>query len=182
MINPTNGKILVSCNMKQKNSMMIGDVELSTALKYELNYREKSPVIVSVVEGNAYVKEGDVLLVHHNTLYTPSPYYLYDNLFSIPATGKILFAVIKPDGSIKPIMGNLICEKVSIPSALPLPPEQVKTYTDRAIVKDAGLSPYKKGQLIFHRPSAGYDICYIYNGVENRVTKVDSAQVCGFVS
>jgi hypothetical protein len=179
---PVNDKIIVSCSMKQKDTMKIGDIEVSTAIRFETNYREKSPTVACVVEGNAYVKEGDILLCHHNTFYTPSPYYLYDNLFSIPATGKLIFAIVGADGKLKPVFDNIICTRVEIPSLLPLPPEKIKTYTDRAIVKDAGLLPYKKDQLIFHRPSAGYDIVYIYNGVESRVTKVPAEQVTGFVS
>lgn len=182
MIFPANNKIIVSVNMKQKDTMKMGDIIVSTALKYEVNYREKSPTVCCVVEGNVFIQKGDIILAHHNTFYTPSPYHLGDDLFSIPATGKVLFAIVKKDGTLKPILGNILCNRVEIPSLLPLPPEKIKTYTDRAIVIDSGLPAYKEGRLIFHRPSAGYDIVYNFNGIEKRVTKIPADQVCGIVS
>lgn len=157
-------------------------MEVSTALLFENNHREKAPTVACVVHGNQYVKEGDILLCHHNTFYTPSPHYLYDNLFSILANGNMLFAIVNADGSLTPLYGNIICERVQIPSLLPLPPEKIKTYTDRAVVRDGGFTRYKDGQLIFHRPNAGYDIVYNLNGIEKRVTKVPDWQVCGVVS
>lgn len=173
-MNPVNGKIIVSCDQKQKNEIVIGGITMKMALLYESNYREKSPVIAEVVEGNEWVKEGDVLLCHHNLFYQPSPYYLYDDLFSIPASN-VIFAILKPNGSLNPIYGNLICERVVIP----ILPEEKKTYINRAVIKDNGYTPYQKGQTIFHRPHAGYDIVYIFDGVETRVTKVHEDQICG---
>lgn len=174
-----NQKVLVRVNMKQKDTLKIAGVTVSTALLFETNYREKSPTVAEVIEGNGYLNPGEIILCHHNTFYTPSPYHLQDDLFAIPATSKIVFAVVNKDGSLFPSTGNIICSRVEIPSPIPLPPEKIKTYIDRAIVtKGAG---YKAGQLIFHRPHAGYDIVYNVNGVEYRVTKVPSEQVTGVV-
>lgn len=178
---PCNDKILVSCDLNQKDKITIDGVEFSTAIKFETNYREKSPTIATVVHGNAYVKEGDVLLCHHNTFYTPSPFYLQDDLFSIPAKGEIIFAIIK-NGGLYPIYDNIICDKVEIETLIPLPPSQKKYSNNTAIVKDAGLLPFKKGQTIFFRPFANYDIVYVLNGVETRVTKIFSPQICGIAS
>lgn len=177
---PVNGKIVVQVDMKQKDTFKLGDITVSTALKYETNYREKSPVVGLIVEGNRYVKPGEIAIFHHNHFYPPSPYFLMDDLFSVPFN-QTVFGVLTDDGKISPMCGNLICERVEIPSFLALPVEQRKTYTDRARVIDAGTQPYKPGQLIFHKPSAGYDIVYNYNGVEIRVTKVHSDFIVGFV-
>lgn len=178
MIRPANGKILVRVNLKQKEEMTIGGVTVRTASLFEKNYREKSPVVCAVVHGNTYVKEGDILLAHHNSFYLPSPYHLQDDLFSIPF-GKTLFAVVDKDGVIKPICDNILCDRVVIETFLPLPPELQKTYIDRVVVKDGTGTPYKKGETVFHRPNAGYDIVYIWQGIEKRVTKVAGDQVCG---
>lgn len=178
---PVNGKILVRCNMRQKDEMTINGVTIKMALPFEMNYREKSPVIVQVVTGNKWVKEGDVLIVHHNTLYTPSPFFLGGDLFSIPFNGKIVFGKLNEDGILTPMGGNIFCQRVDIPTPFPLPIEQRKTYIDRAIVKDAGTLTYKPGQLIFHTPNAGYDIVYNYNKVEIRVTKVNSDFVIAYI-
>lgn len=177
-----NNKILVRVNMKQKDTIKIGDIEVSTALKFELNYAEKSPTVAVAEQDYDAIKKGDVLLCHHNTFYTPSPFYLQDDIFSIPCYGKIIFAVIKKDGNLIPLFGNIICEKVPVPSILPLPPEKLKYYTDRAIVNAGRGTIYKRGDLIFHRPNAGYPMIYNFNKQEKRVIKVPSEQICGIVA
>ncbi len=174
----TNQKIIVSVDLEQKNEMVINGVTMSTATLFEKNYREKSPTIATVISGNEYVKEGDVLICHHNLFYLPSPYHLYDNLFTIPFS-KILFAIIKEDGEIEPICGNLICNKIKESSLLELPPELQKFHINRYEVEKQGWTDYKKGDIIFTRPQSGYDIVYNINGEEKRITKVDSEMICG---
>lgn len=178
---PTNEKIIVRANMEQKDSIEIDGVSFLSALKFEVNHREKSPVIAQVVSGNEMLSEGDILLCHHNTFYEPSPYYLKDDLFSIPANGNILFAKIYRDGTLAPIYGNTICKKVDIETPLPLPPSQRKQHINRAVIIDGGWTKFKKDQLIFFRPYANYDIVYVWEGVEVRVTKVFHEQICGVV-
>lgn len=175
-----NNKVIVRVNLKQKDKITVSGVTVSTALKYELNYREKSPVVAEVIEGNDFLKAGDILLSHHNFYYPPSPFHLQDDLFAVPF-GSSLFAIVGPDGELKPICGNIICSRVEIPSDFPLPPEHVKTYVDRSRVVDPGDTKYKVGQLIFHRKHAGYDIVYVWNTIEKRVTKVHESQICAFV-
>lgn len=176
-----NGKILVRCNMRQKDEITIGDVTVKVALSFETNYREKSPVVVAVVEGNKWVKKDDILIVHHNTLYTPSPFFLGGDLFSIPFNGKIVFGKLNEDGTLTPMGGNILCQRVEIPTFLPVAAEHKKTYKDRAVVTNAGSLPYQLGQLVFHTPDAGYDIVYNHNKVEIRVTKIHSDFIIGYV-
>lgn len=166
--------------MKQKDTLIIGDIIVSTALKFESNYREKSPIVAQIEKGNKWLKEGEIICCHHNHFYPPSPYYLMQDLYSIPFD-KSIFGVFKEKGKINPMCGNMICERVEIPTFLPVPIEQRKTYIDRAVIINPGTQPYEKGQLIFHKPNAGYDIVYNYNGMEIRVTKVHSNFVVGFV-
>jgi hypothetical protein len=178
MIHPANNKIIVSVNMKQKDTFKLGDLEVSTGLKFETNYREKSPVVAKVEQGNDYIREGSVLICHHNHFYPPSPYHLYNNLFSIPANHTI-FAILQTDGSLKAVYGNVLGQRVDVESFMPLPEDQRKKHHDRLIVSDPGDTKYKKGQLLFSRPSACYDIVYNYNGEVKRVTKLNSTMVVG---
>lgn len=178
---PINNKIIVSCDVTQKNKIEINGLLLKTAHEFEKNYREKSPTIATVIEGNDIVKAGDILLCHHNLFYPPSPYYLTDNLYSVPFS-KILFAKIDKLGDIFPICGNLICNRVPIKYPFPVPIEQQKTEDKIYEVLDSGQLPYNKGDFIFTRPSAGYDIVYTFNNIEKRITKVDSEQICGVFS
>lgn len=181
MIRPANEKIIVRCDLKQKDTMTVSGVTVKTATLFEVNYREKSPVVCEVVRGNPYVEEGDILLAHHNTFYTPSPYQLEGDLFSIPFKATIVFAIVTPEGDLTPIGGNIICQRIVEELTLPLPPELQKTHLDRALVLDGRGTRYKNGQTIFHRYSAGYDIVYIWQNIEKRVTKVYEDQVVGIL-
>lgn len=176
----TNNKIIVSVNMKQKDTMKIGDIEVSCAQKYEVNYRHKSPVIAKIESGNKHLRDGSIIVCHHNHFYHPSPYYLYDNLFSIPFN-KTIFAIIDNEGFLKPVCGNIIGNRVDIKTIIPLPPEQRKKHTDRIIITDAGWTNYKEGDLIFTRPSAPYDIIYHWNGEQRVIIKVSDDMVCGVI-
>lgn len=165
--------------MAQKTSFTFGGVTVQTALGYEKNYREKSPVVALVVEGNNIVSPDDLLLCHHNAFYLPSPYHVGGDLFAIPASN-ILFAKVRIDGDLFPIYGNVICSRVQVETPIPLPPEQIKTHINRSLVIEGGITPYKKGDLIFHRPYANYEIVYHFNGEQKRVVKVHSEQIVGF--
>lgn len=160
--------------------MKVGDIELRTAHAFGTNYREKSPVIAEVIEGNGYVNSGDILLCHHNTFYTPSPYWLHDDLFSIPFS-PILFARVDRDGNLTPICGNILCDRIDIPSNFPLPPSQRKQYIDRIIVTNKGETKYNNGQTLFTRPHSYYEMVYVFNGKEKRVHKCNSEMVCGIL-
>jgi hypothetical protein len=175
-----NGRLLVRCDMKQKNQLTIAGVVYMTAMIYEINYREKSPVVAQVVSGNKILKEGDVILCHHNHFMpsgsVQSPYYVQDDIFSIPFN-KTIFAVLKPDGGIDPVCGNILGSRVGINYRIPIPEPQ--QYKDRLLVRDGGWTKFRSGDLIFTRPHAPYDIVYIVNKYEYRITKVSEDQVCG---
>lgn len=175
-----NNKILVRVNMAQKDSMFIGGVLLSTAIKFEKNYREKSPVIAEVVNGNEKIKTGDIIICHHNHFYEPSPYYLQDDLYSIPFN-KTILCKIKTDGALVPVCGNILGSRVIIPSPLDMPVEYQKTYIDRIKITHKGWTKYSVGDTVLCRPNSPYDIVYNIGGVENRVTKVSEDMICGVI-
>lgn len=172
-----NNRILVKVNMEQKNSMMVGGIMLSTAIKFETNYREKSPVLAEVIEGNAKLTKGTIICVHHNHFYSPSPYQLEGDLFSIPFN-KTIFATVNKNGNLSAVCGNVLGERVERKSLLHV---ERSFYIDRILLKDKGWTSYKNGSTIICRPNAPYDIVYNWNGVERRVTKVDSDQICGIL-
>ncbi len=177
---PTNNRVLVRVDQEQKSVMKIGETTFSMALKYEVNYREKSPVIAQVIQANDRLKEGDLLLCHHNHFYQPSPYYLQSDLFSIPANHTI-FATIGLSGELTPVYGNVLADKVEIPSLLPLPPEMRQHFKDRGLIVDGGNTEFQPGDLVFTRPSAMYEIVYIFGEVEHRICKINSEMICAVV-
>lgn len=177
---PVNNKILVRVDMAQKDHISIGGITVRTALPFEHNYREKSPVVGVIVEGNPYLKEGQIAIFHHNHFYAPSPYHLMGDLYSVPFN-KTVFGVLNENGGIIPMCGNIMSERVLIEYEIPVPVEQRKTHLNRVKVINAGLLPFKPGQLIFHRPNAAYDIVYNWNGIEKRVTKIHEDMVVGMI-
>lgn len=177
---PVNNKILVRVDMAQKDHISIGGIKVRTALPFEHNYREKSPVVGIIIEGNPYLKEGEIAIFHHNHFYPPSPYFLMDDLYSVPFN-KTVFGVLDEKGDINPMCGNIISERVFMEYSIPVPVEHMKTHINRVKVINPGQTPYKPGQLIFHRPNAAYDIVYNWNGIEKRVTKVHEDMVVGMI-
>lgn len=178
MTAPVNGKIMVSVNMKQKDEAMIGGVKIKMALKFDNNFREKSPVIAKIEQGNGYLKTGELVICHHNHFYPPSPYFLYDCYYSIPVNHTI-FAILHEDGTLTPTYGNILGAKIDIESAILLPPELRTQYKDRIRVIQTSNPKYKLGDILFTRPSAPYDIVYNFGGMIKRVTKIWDEMVCG---
>jgi hypothetical protein len=176
----TNNRLLVKVDLTQKNTMMIGDVKCQTATRYETNYREKSPVIAEVEEGKDRLNKGDFLLCHHNHFHPPSPYHLQDDLYSIPANHTI-FAILYPSGELSPVYGNVLAAQVEIETPLPVPAEYRKFHKDRGLILDGGWTKFKPGDLVFTRPSAIYEIVYIFGGIEKRVCKINSEMICAVV-
>lgn len=175
---PANNKILVRVNMKQKNTLVIAGICFTVANLYQTNHREKEPVLGEIVEGNSDVKKGQVGIFHHNNYTPPSPFFLYDDLFSVPYN-KTVFGILHQDGSIKPLCGNILCDRVEKEYSIYIPPEQREKYIDRVIVTNPGDTPYKAGQLLFTRPHAYYEIVYNVNGIEHRIHKVHAEMVVG---
>lgn len=176
----TNNRILARVDMAQKDTMMIGDVKCVTATKYETNYREKAPVIAQVVETNDRLNKGDFIICHHNHFYDPSPYHLQDDLYSIPANHTI-FAILQPSGELSPVYGNVLADKVEIENLLPVPPEYRKFHKDRGLILDGGWTKFQPGDLVFTRPSAIYEIVYIWGDIEKRICKINSEMICAVV-
>ena len=160
--------------------MIIAGVQVMTALQYETNYREKSPVIAQVVDANDRLNEGDYLLCHHNHFHGNSPYYLLDDLYSIPANHTI-FAVLSPSGEVTPVYGNVLSSKVEIETILPVTSEHRQYYKDRGLIIDGGWTEFKAGDLVFTRPDAIYEIVYIFGEIEHRICKINSEMICAVV-
>lgn len=166
--------------MSQKDYMEVGGVVVKTATEFDVNYRRRSPVIGEFAESNDFFKKGQLAIFHHNHFYSPSPYHVQDDLFSVPM-GKTIFGTLDSHGKLTPVMGNLTVKTIPIPSVLPLPPELQKNYIHRYEVVNGGWTHYKKGDVIFTRPMAGYEICYTWNGEERKVIKVPDDQICGIL-
>lgn len=176
-----NNKVLVRVDMRQKDCMIIGDTIVKTAWGFGTNYRERSPVVCQFAEKTKLFRKGDIAICHHNNFYDPSPYHLEGDLFSVPVN-KTIFGVLDSEGNMTPVMGNMICKTIPVPSLLPLPRDQQKDFINRYEIVEPGWTHYKKGQIIFTRPYSGYLIVYTWGFEERRVLKVDSDMVCGILT
>jgi hypothetical protein len=166
--------------MGQKNTLQIAGMTMKIANLYQTNHREKEPVLAEVVKGNKIIVPNRVIICHHNHFAPPSPYLLYDDIFSIPYN-KTIFGILYSDGNIRPLCGNILCDRVWEDSAIELPPEQHKQHLDRVIVTNPGDTQYKAGQLLFTRPYAFYEIVYNIDGKEFRVHKIHEDNVVGML-
>lgn len=175
-----NDKVIVQCDLAQKNKFLLDGTEFIVPLSFEVNYREKSPVLCRAVSENDVISKGDILVCHHNTFYEPSPFFLYDDFFSIICNGNIIFAKINVfDGSLLPLYGNMLCSQIAIPYNMVLPEKEQKPYPDRVLVTDPGYTKYKKNQILFHRPFGWYVIVYNWNKELKRVCKLHESQLVG---
>lgn len=181
MLQGANNKILISVNPKQKEIMEIAGVKISTFYDFDTNYRYRSPTVAVVESEKGELKKGDILLIHHNLCYLPSPYHLYDDLFSVPYS-KVLFAKISDNGDIQPVCGNLICKEIEIESFVDIPLDHKKVHLNRYQILHPGGTSYRPNDIIFTRPSAGYTIIYNWNGIEKKAVKVDSEMICGILT
>lgn len=173
-----NEKIIVRVNNEQKDFVRIGDVSFQMALSYEKNYRERSPVVAEVLNGNDVLKSGDIILCHHNLFYLPSPFHLWDDLFSIKYNSTI-FAKINNTGDLIPMGGNMLCDRIYKEGNEMIPPELREKCTDKVLITDSGDSDFKKGDIVFTRPHSYYEIVYTINGAINRIHKCHKDMVCG---
>ncbi len=176
----TNQRIMVRVDMEQKETMRVGNVTMKTAIRFEKNYREKSPVLAEVVQGKGILKKGDVVVCHHNHFHSPSPYQLEDNVFSIPFN-QTIFALVTKSGGLKAICGNVLGQRIEKKYSLEVPIEFREKYIDRLEITDKGWSSFKNGTTVFCKPYAPYDIVYNFEGVEKRITKLDTRQITGIL-
>lgn len=176
---PTNGKILVRVDLAQKNKVVLGGVECMMALSYEINYREKSPVIAEVMSDTEHFCIGDFIVCHHNH-FSGKTYHLQDDLYAIPAD-HTTFAVLHPSGELAPVYGNVLAAKVEIETPLPVPAEFRTFHKDRGLIIDGGWTEFKPGDLVFTRPSAIYEIVYNFGLTEHRICKINSTMICAVV-
>lgn len=172
----SSGKILVQVNLGQKGKVFIGGIEFQTMLNYNTNYRERSPVVALVKEGNQRIPTGSYIICHHNRFHEHSVYHLYDDLFAIPVNDSI-FMRIDENGDPHSVQGNLVCERIERRESFMDTPESLKkNYTDRVRVLNKGYG-FKKGDEIYTYKFSDYEIVYNWNGQIRRVIKVKKEDV-----
>lgn len=175
----TNGNILVRVNLSQNEDAIIGGNKLKTGSRYNENFREKNPVVAEVLDGLGEIKTGSCIVCNYNYFDEDSPLQLSDDTYSIPVDEEI-FAIINDDGTLKPVQGNVLVERISKDSPLPLPEELKKPHANQGVVM-SNSEGYFKGQYIFWLPYADYVIQYTWNDEVRTGIKIHKSEITGYL-
>ena len=176
---PINGNIIVSINLSQKDEVVIGGNTLLTGKGYNDNFRERNPVIALVEVGTKEIPVGCHIVCNYSYFDLESPMAISDTQYSIPVSEEI-YAVVNDDGSLTPIMGNVLVERVTKDSVIDLPEELKKPFMDRGVLL-TDTEAIKKGSFIFWLKFSDYEICYTWKGEERRALKIHQTEITGYL-
>lgn len=167
--------ILVRVDLSQNDETKF----LKTGKGYNENFRERNPVVAKVEQGTGHIPTGSFIVCNYSHFDLESPHQMFDNIFSIPVDSEI-YAIVNQDGTLKPIHGNLLVERVSRETKIELPEELKKPYMDRGLL----ITPtqnIQSGQFIFWLKMADYEIVYMWEGGERRALKIHESEIVGFL-
>lgn len=171
--------IVVRVNLDQNSESIIGGNKMKTGRIYNENFREKNPVVAEIVEGLGELKTGLFIVCNYNYFEEDSPLLLTDNLYSIPVNEEI-FAIVRKDGALKPVCGNVLVERIMKQTATTIPYELKKPHINQGVVS-ASNEGFYKGQHIFWLPFSDYEIVYHWEGHERRAVKVHKTEITGYL-
>lgn len=177
VIKPVKGNIVVSVNLFQKEEVNILGNQFKTGKNYNENFRERNPVVAKVEVGNKEIEKGSYIVCNYSYFDLESPLFMYDNLYSIPVNEEI-YATINMDGTLRPVCGNLLVERVEVKSKIDLPDERKKKYFNQG---KASRGTWLEGKYIFWLPYSDYEIVYQWNGEERRAIKIHENEITGYL-
>lgn len=176
---PVSGNIIVSVIHSQKEEANIGGNVFKTGKNYNENFRERNPVVAYVETGTKEIPIGCHIVCNYSYFDLESPLQITDTKYSIPVNEEI-YAIINDDGSLTPIMGNVLVERITKETALELPEELKKPYTNRGILLTE-TEAIKSSSYIFWLPFSDYEIVYPWKGVERRALKIHKSEITGYL-
>jgi hypothetical protein len=172
-------KIVVRVNHNQKDQIQIADIVFQRALKFETNYRVKSPVMAEVLEGNDEIATGSHIICHHNRFQEHSAYHIEGDLYSIPCNDSI-FLRIDNEGNPHSLFENIICERIQVDTKYYIPDEKKRSYHDRVRVISDGYG-FNVGDEILTYNLADYEIVYHWQNQEKRIIKVKKTDIVAII-
>lgn len=175
----TKGSILVRVDQHQKDRYLLGERLLKTGKKYNVNYRERTPVVAEIIQGLGELETGKHIITTYTFFDEESIYLISDNVYSIPVD-ELILAIIEEDGNLTPVCGNLIVERVPIETKFLLPPELRKFHNNRGIVVK-GCEGFKKGDFILFLKFSDYEIVYTWKDIERRAIKIYKDEIVGIL-
>jgi hypothetical protein len=165
-------------------------VNLYIGRRYSENSREQNPVVCEVLSKGADCDEievGDLLIVHHNVLTNEACIIERDTeqqftIFSIYCDNTI-YAKINPDGSLIPVNGNYIAERISKPpvSNFIIAPFE-ETVETQFIIKAVPKNPdVKVGDKVICYKYSDYEMVYHFNNEEKRAVRIWKEDMLGIM-
>ncbi len=173
------GSIIVYCDTSQKEEAIIAGNKLKTGKKYNENFRERNPVIAEVITGTAHIPKGAYIICNYSHFDLESPYEISHGTYSIPVDGEI-YVIINSDGSLTPICGNVLVERINQESIIDLPLELKRPHTNRGILLN-DFENMEVNDFVFWLPYSDYQICYTWNGEERTALKIHSSEIVGYL-
>jgi hypothetical protein len=176
---PTSGHVLVSVDPKQNKEVIISGKKLLTQKQYNVNYREKSPVVCKVEIGLGDIKEGMFLVCNYSHFDEDSPWLMEGGRFSIPVNNSI-YGYIDDEGVLHPLCGNVFVTRLLKDHDIYIPADFEKPQINHGHVGVSG-EGWEAGQEIFWYNYSDYEIVYTWKGVERRTIKVENDEIVGFM-
>lgn len=179
-LEPSKGHILVSVDPTQNKEILISGKKLLAQKRYNINYREKNPVVCKVLKGFGDITEGMFLVCNYSHFEEESPWFIGDNLYSIPVDISII-GRIDEDGNLHPMCGNVFVSRILKEHKIEIPKDFEKPQINHGFVAVSG-EGWEKGQEIFWYNMSDYHIFYTWKGKEVRdYIKVESTEIVGFI-
>ena len=163
-------------------------IRLYIGRRYGENSREQNPVVcevLSVGEGISTVKVGDLLIVHHNIL-TNEGQIISTNLaeqWTILAIhfDMTVYAIINSDGSLTPLNGNYIAERIKKPAVSKTihSPFEETLDTEFIITEVPEDAFVNKGDRVLCYKYSDYEMVYHFNNEEKRAIRIWKEDILG---
>lgn len=172
---PVKGNILVRVDSSQKDVIN----SFKSGRNYNENFRERNPVVAYVENGDNQIPTGSHIVCNYSFFDLESPMQITDDTYSVPISEEI-YAIVNNDGSLTPVLSNVIVERITKESKIDIPEELKKPHVNKGVIlTDTDKIP--KGSFIFWLPYADYEIVYTWKGVEKRALKIHESEITGYL-
>lgn len=182
--------LIVKAYLEQKESHAIqmpdgSTVNLYIGRKYGENNREINPTVADVVSVGDEVTEvemGDKVILHHNLIQNEASYIRKEGQYvwlGIPYN-ELVYAKLHEDGSLTPLSGTLIGERVKKPKVSELEYEEKTEQMKFKILQvPDGYEDVKAGDTILAYKLSDYEMVYHHNNKECRAIRIATKDVLG---
>ena len=163
-------------------------INLYIGRRYSENSREQNPVVCEVLsagEDISEIKVGDLLIVHHNVLTNEACIIERDieqqyTILTILSDNTI-YAKINNDGSLSPLNGNCIAERIQKPPASTIIISPWDENLDTEFIVKAVPENYdvKVGDRILCYKYSDYEMVFHYNNEERRAIRIWRDDILG---